>query len=105
VTLGSIVDDQKCSVLPSEAARGQRLDNGAQVPGRQKACDPLTFAVRVGVDRPTELKGNAGLSRPRATNQRVDRNVNLIIEPRLKLGEEIVTADQRKFSGLGREKI
>jgi hypothetical protein len=35
----------------------------------------------------------------------VDRDVGLVIEPRLKLGEEIFPADQWQLLGLGDEKV
>jgi hypothetical protein len=85
--------------------RNERFNNGAEVPGRQKAGDPLVFATRVAVDRSTELKGEAGLASPRWTDERMNRNVSLVIEPRLKLGEEIFAADQRQVPRFGDEKI
>src|SRR5271167_3596173 len=101
VTLCSVVDYQKGVALPCEALRGQGFDDGAQVCRRQKASDPFPVAGRVAVDRPAEFEREPGLTGSGAPDQGVDRDVGLVVEPGLKLGEEVVTADQRQFAGFG----
>ncbi len=105
MTLGGVVDDQKGSALPGEAVRGERFDDRAQICRRQKAGDPFAFAGRVAVDRPAEFDREPRLAGSGAPDQPIDRDIGLVVEPRLKLGEKVLAADQRQSAGLGDEKV
>jgi hypothetical protein len=85
--------------------RRQGFDDRAQFYRRQKAGQPSALGVRVAVDLGAELQREAGLAGAGAADQRVDGNVDLVVDPRLKLGKEVFAADQRQLPGFGDEQI
>ncbi len=105
MTLGGVVDDQKGLVIPGEAVRGEGFDDRAQICRRQKARDPFACSGRVAVDRLTEFDREPRLAGSGAPDQPIDRDVGLVVEPQLKVGEKVLAADQRQSPGLGDEKV
>jgi hypothetical protein len=79
VTLGGVVDDEKCSALPFKAVSRQGIDYRGQISRREKAGDPLAFGPELAVDRPTELQSKPGLAGPCPADQTVNRDVDLVI--------------------------
>jgi hypothetical protein len=78
---------------------------GVSSDGDRKPASHPPLGGRVTVELQAELQREAGLTGARTTDQCVDRDVHLVIDPSLKLGKKIFTPDERELAGFGDEEI
>jgi hypothetical protein len=105
VALSGVVDDEESPSLPDEMARRQGIDDGGKLRRRDKSRQPPTLSVRAAVDLRAEFQREAGLAGAGTADQGMDGDIDVVIDPRLKLGKEILATDQRELAGLRNEQV
>src|SRR5215472_17678871 len=97
MALRGVVDAHKRRPLPAEMASRQSFDDGTQLGRQQGTSQPTALGVRVAVDARAELQCEARLAGAGAADQRVNRDIDLVIDPRLELSKQVFAADQGEF--------